>query len=299
MTEDPGVMMGTILGSCVAACMRDPVAGVGGMNHFLLPGERETTGEGPQALRYGVQSMELLLNALYRMGARRERLQVKLFGGARLSDHLSDVGQQNAAFAERFLASEGITMTGGSLRGDQARRIQFWPVSGRVRQMALVDPNRQVQVFEAERAKPVPRAHGCGRRRSGAVLMNLAVKHEDPAVDRAMGEVLEAVSRETDQLHLAAVRLQVMAGELIDRARLEPHDPLIEEAQALDALAQKLDALSGFLQRLAAAAARTPLALDIAEAIGPVFLADLAKRLCREHPSEDDLFAPSGDFELF
>jgi chemotaxis protein CheD len=154
VTEDPDVMMGTILGSCVSACMRDPVARVGGMNHFLLPGEGETTGEGPQAMRYGVQSMELLLNALYRKGARRERLEVKLFGGARVVDGLSDVGQQNAAFAERFLASEGIRLKGGSLRGDQARRIQFWPVSGRVRQMALVDPARQV--FEAERAKPIP-----------------------------------------------------------------------------------------------------------------------------------------------
>jgi chemotaxis protein CheD len=153
VSDDPDVMMGTILGSCVSACMRDPVAGVGGMNHFLLPGERETTAEGPQGMRYGVQSMELLLNALYRKGARRERLEVKLFGGARVIDGLSDVGKQNAAFAERFLASEGIRMTGGSLRGDQARRIQFWPVSGRVRQMALVDPGRQV--FEAERAKPV------------------------------------------------------------------------------------------------------------------------------------------------
>lgn len=151
VSDDPDMMMGTILGSCVAACACDPKAGVGGMNHFLLPGENETAG-GPQALRYGVQSMELLLNALYRMGARRERLEVKLFGGARVIDGLSDVGQQNAAFAERFLAAEGISLMGGSLRGDKARRIQFWPVSGRVRQMALVDPGRQV--FEAERAKP-------------------------------------------------------------------------------------------------------------------------------------------------
>jgi chemotaxis protein CheD len=156
VTEDPTVMMGTILGSCVAACIRDPKAGVGGMNHFLLPGDKAgaAAGGGPQALRYGVQSMELLLNALYRLGAQRERLEVKLFGGARVIDGLSDVGQQNAAFAERFLQAEGIALMGGSLRGEQARRIQFWPVSGRVRQMALVDPGRQV--FEAERAKPMP-----------------------------------------------------------------------------------------------------------------------------------------------
>jgi chemotaxis protein CheD len=156
VSGDPNVMMGTILGSCVAACARDPVAGVGGMNHFLLPGDKTSAaaGDGPQSLRYGVQSMELLLNALYRMGARRERLEVKLFGGARVIDGLSDVGQQNAAFAERFLQAEGIALMGGSLRGEQARRVQFWPVSGRVRQMALVDPGRQV--FEAERAKPIP-----------------------------------------------------------------------------------------------------------------------------------------------
>ena len=155
VSDDPDVMMGTILGSCVAACVRDPVAGVGGMNHFLLPGDKAgAAAGGPHALRYGVQSMELLLNALYRLGARRERLEVKLFGGARVIDGLSDVGQQNALFAERFLQAEGISLMGGSLRGEQARRIQFWPVSGRVRQMALVDPGRQV--FEAERAKPAP-----------------------------------------------------------------------------------------------------------------------------------------------
>lgn len=154
VSDDPDVMLGTILGSCVAACMHDPVARVGGMNHFLLPGDRsDTQAGGPQALRYGVQSMELLLNALFRKGARRERLQVKLFGGARVIEGLSDVGQQNAQFAETFLTSEGIQLTGGSLRGDQARRIQFWPVSGRVRQMTLTDPGRQV--FEAERRKPV------------------------------------------------------------------------------------------------------------------------------------------------
>ena len=68
VSGDPDVMMGTILGSCVAACVRDPVAGVGGMNHFLLPGDKDSAGAGggPQGQRYGVQSMELLLNALYR-----------------------------------------------------------------------------------------------------------------------------------------------------------------------------------------------------------------------------------------
>jgi hypothetical protein len=128
--------------------------------------------------------------------------------------------------------------------------------------------------------------------------MGLAVMQQSEAVDRALGEVLEALGRETSQLHHAAMRLQVMAGDLIDRARLEPHDPLIEEAQSLDALAQKLDALTGFIERLAAVAPPS-WRMDIADAVAPVFLADLAKRLCREHVPEDVSLAPSGDFELF
>lgn len=128
--------------------------------------------------------------------------------------------------------------------------------------------------------------------------MNLAAKQPSEPVERGIAEVLEAVSRETSALHHAAMALQTMAGDLIDRARLEPHDPLIEEAQALDALAQKLDALSGFLERVAQSAPPS-WRMDIARAIEPVFLADLAKRLCREHVPEEDPLAPSGDFELF
>ncbi len=128
--------------------------------------------------------------------------------------------------------------------------------------------------------------------------MNLAVKQESPVAERGIAEVLEAVSRETNALHHAAVALQAMAGDLIDRARVEPGDPLMEEAQALDALAQKLDALTGFLDRLARSAPPS-WRMDIAHAIEPVFLADLAKRLCREYPPEEDPLAQSGDFELF
>lgn len=146
---DEDVVMTTILGSCVAACMRDPVARLGGMNHFLLPGE-----SGDAGMRYGVQSMELLVNGLLRAGARRDRLEVKLFGGAHLFDGLSDVGAQNAAFAERFVRDEGLIYAGGSLRGDRARRIQFWPVSGRARQILL--ENTEQRVFAAERKRPAP-----------------------------------------------------------------------------------------------------------------------------------------------
>ena len=87
VSDDADLVLTTILGSCVAACVRDPVARVGGMNHFLLPGE--TGGEG---LRYGVQSMELLVNALLRRGARRDRLQGSI---ARLT---ADLGPPDSGF---------------------------------------------------------------------------------------------------------------------------------------------------------------------------------------------------------
>ena len=81
--------------------------------------------------------MELLVNDLLHHGARRDRLQAKLFGGSATMQGLTDVGSLNGKFAERFLRHEGITYVGGSLGGDRGRRIQFWPTSGRARQVAL------------------------------------------------------------------------------------------------------------------------------------------------------------------
>ncbi len=134
-SADPDVVLTTTLGSCIAACMHDPVARLGGMNHFLLP--EEEGAEQSVSMRYGAYAMELLVNGLMRAGARRDRLETKLFGGGHLSNSLTDIGEKNAAFAEQFLAREGLRLVGGSLRGRQARRIQFWPVSGRARQLAL------------------------------------------------------------------------------------------------------------------------------------------------------------------
>ncbi len=135
VSANPAVMLTTVLGSCVSACIRDAAARVGGMNHFLLP-DRDGRGEA-DALRYGVHSMELLLNALLQAGARRTALEAKLFGGGQLAERLGPIGKINADFAEAFLRREGIAYLGGSLGGSCARKLQFWPVSGRVRQMAL------------------------------------------------------------------------------------------------------------------------------------------------------------------
>lgn len=135
--DSSDLMLTTVLGSCVAACIHDPTSKVGGMNHFLLPASTE--GSLSEGKRYGVHLMELLLNGLLKAGARRDRLKAKLFGGARMIEGLSDIGARNAEFALRFLRDEGIEVVGHSLRGTQARRIQYWPASGQSRQKLLGD----------------------------------------------------------------------------------------------------------------------------------------------------------------
>ena len=131
VSGEPNLAITTLLGSCVAACISDPAAGVGGMNHFLLPGEDASS---PMVARHGVNLMELLINGLLKLGAARPRLEAKLFGGARTMHGLGDYGTANARFAQEFLRREGITIVGGSLGGETGRRIQFWPATGRVRQ---------------------------------------------------------------------------------------------------------------------------------------------------------------------
>jgi chemotaxis protein CheD len=122
----------TLLGSCVATCMHDPVAKIGGLNHFLLPGDSQATSN---TLSYGTHAMEMLINSLMRLGARRERLQAKLFGGARMMTSGKDIGVQNGEFAKRFLERERILCTSVSLGGLQARKIRMYPTTGAVQQM--------------------------------------------------------------------------------------------------------------------------------------------------------------------
>jgi chemotaxis protein CheD len=143
ISDVEGTVISTVLGSCVSACIYDPVAKVGGMNHFLLPGNPDRDGS-DQSRRYGVYLMEKLLNALFSKGAARNRLQVKLFGGARVLDARSDAGAKNSEFATNFVTNEGLTLVSTSLGGFQGRRIEFEPYSGKARQkfigMAVPEP---------------------------------------------------------------------------------------------------------------------------------------------------------------
>lgn len=149
VANDPGTVLSTILGSCVATCMWDAVTGVGGMNHFLVPGD---DGAADNSMKYGVNAMELLINALIQRGAMRSRLEAKLFGGASVVQNLSDIGAKNAEFALKFLNMERIPCVGQSLGGNQARRVRFWPETGRAVQHKL--DVSHADVFTKERAKP-------------------------------------------------------------------------------------------------------------------------------------------------
>lgn len=153
VSSDPNVVMTTVLGSCIAACLRDPTTGIGGMNHFLLPDAGDRGKDGGDAVRYGAFAMELLINGLLKKGARRDRLEAKIFGGGKLFDGLSDVGASNAAFAERFLRDEGIPIVSSSTGGLSARRVEFWPASGRVRQRLVAVDNAPQDV---RRPTPAP-----------------------------------------------------------------------------------------------------------------------------------------------
>jgi chemotaxis protein CheD len=136
VSGDPRDVLTTILGSCVATCMWDPVAAVGGMNHFLLAQTPDAEGDG---FRYGLHAMELLINTLLKHGARRDRLLAKLFGGAAMQSTFSRIGQSNGEFAKQFLTDEGIRLVAHSLGGSQARRIRFVPTTGQAQQRFVTD----------------------------------------------------------------------------------------------------------------------------------------------------------------
>ncbi len=123
--------MVTVLGSCVSACVRDRDRGVGGMNHFLLP----EGGDGPASAtaRYGVNAMEIMLNELLKRGARRERLEAKVFGGGNVLPGFvtHPVGERNAAFVVEFLRTESIAVVGSDLLGPWPRKVYYFPRTGR------------------------------------------------------------------------------------------------------------------------------------------------------------------------
>ena len=148
-SADREVMLATILGSCVSACVRDPVTKIGGMNHFLLPG-MHTTLCSTEGGRYGVHAMETLINHILSHGGRKERLEVKVFGGANVLNNSTRIGSQNALFIRHYLEKERIPIHSEDLEGDWPRRVHYYPVSGKV-MVRTLRRQEDLQVVEVEK----------------------------------------------------------------------------------------------------------------------------------------------------
>jgi len=124
----------TVLGSCVSACIRDRVKGLGGMNHFMLPDGGDPGNPVSASMRYGSFAMEVLINDLLKAGARRENLEAKVFGGGAVLRGFSamNVGERNAAFVIQFLKTERIPVLAEDLNDIYPRKVYFFPRTGKV-----------------------------------------------------------------------------------------------------------------------------------------------------------------------
>jgi chemotaxis protein CheD len=127
------MLLVTVLGSCVSACIRDPKSGIGGMNHFMLP-EGDPHNPLSESARYGGYAMEVLLNQLIKLGATRSRLEAKVFGGGAVMRGftLHNVGERNSNFVLEYLAAERIRIVSQDLRDIYPRKVYFFPTTGRV-----------------------------------------------------------------------------------------------------------------------------------------------------------------------
>lgn len=123
-------MITTVLGSCVAACIYDPDKGIGGMNHFMLPGDTSSMTD-PSA-RYGSFAMEELINEILKCGCRKQNLKAKLFGGGQIIGNLIDIGKKNIRFAKTYLLAENIPLENSDLGFNFPRKVNFFPETGRV-----------------------------------------------------------------------------------------------------------------------------------------------------------------------
>ncbi len=150
ISEGEDEMIVTILGSCVAACIRDPKLGVGGMNHFMLP-ESDTGNWGTTSatMRYGNYAMETLINDILKAGGKKDRLEVKLFGGGNVTPGSVAVGDKNGNFALNYLKYEGLTPLAYDLGGPHPRRIHYDPSTGKVDRL-LLRRKGDLQLLEEE-----------------------------------------------------------------------------------------------------------------------------------------------------
>lgn len=152
-----GEVIGTVLGSCVSACIRDPKNGVGGMNHFMLPMNKDEKKskilKNSEEARYGNFAMEILINELLKAGAKRRNLEVKLFGGGRVLASMTtiDIGSKNIEFARSYLYDEGLRVVSEDLGDVYPRKVLYFPDTGKVKMKKLTSTrNTTVLSREAE-----------------------------------------------------------------------------------------------------------------------------------------------------
>lgn len=150
VTDHPDEMIVTVLGSCVAACIRNPLTGLGGMNHFMLPQSSTFEWGGTTAaMRFGNHAMETLINAIVTSGCPRDLLEIKVFGGGNVIKSNQLIGQHNADFVLKYLENDGLRAQAADLGGNYPRRIHFFPMSGVVKRLYLKRSDDQT-VFKDE-----------------------------------------------------------------------------------------------------------------------------------------------------
>jgi chemotaxis protein CheD len=132
-SDELNVELTTVLGSCVAACLFDPLARVGAMNHFLLAAPNAQHEGAVLDEHHGLFLMEVLVNEMLKRGATRSSMRAHLYGGANLGPTTRRIGSSNGTFARRFLEVEGIQLIHADLGGSSARRLDFRPAQGRAR----------------------------------------------------------------------------------------------------------------------------------------------------------------------
>jgi len=150
VSGDPLVELTTVLGSCVATCLYDPEARIGGMNHFLLSEPPSSHSQCVVDEHYGVYLMEVLINEMLNAGGAKARLRAHLYGGANLRTGMTPIGTANASFACSFLEREGIPLMRSDLGRNTARRVDFRPVAGQAR-------CRIVEATSIPENRPAPR----------------------------------------------------------------------------------------------------------------------------------------------
>jgi chemotaxis protein CheD len=143
----------TVLGSCVAVCVADLAAGVGGMNHFMLPFGVEKSGD---ATRYGCFAIERLLNEVYKNGGNRQSIEVKVFGGGKVVKGMGDVGKSNVDFIHDYLRAEELRISSEDVGGHWARKLRYSPITGKVllKRLPIADAQR-VAADEQEAARAI------------------------------------------------------------------------------------------------------------------------------------------------